>query len=121
MASAIIVGAFVAHPNEVILLAFFLPGVVYLADAVGTQTEAILIRGLSVGIEMRKVVRRELISGILVSAMIGLAFLLFALIGWGNWDVAIAVSLALFCASSIATLVAMALPFLFQYLGVTPL
>jgi magnesium transporter len=120
MASAIIVGAFEADLNEVILLAFFLPGVVYLADAVGTQTEAILIRGLSVGIEMRKVVRRELISGLVIGAMIGLAFLPFALIGWGNGEVAIAVGLALFCASSIATLVAMALPFLFQRLGVDP-
>lgn len=120
MASAVIVGAFEKQLNEVLLLAFFLPGVVYLADAVGTQTEAILIRGLSVGIEMRKVVRRELISGVVIGALIGLAFLPFALLGWGNEEVAIAVALALFCACSIATLVAMTLPFVFQRFGVDP-
>ena len=120
MASAVIVGAFEEHLNEVLLLAFFLPAVVYLADAVGTQTEAILIRGLSVGIGLRKVIPRELISGAIIGALIGLAFLPFALIGWGNEEVAIAVALALFCACSIATLVAMALPLAFQRLGVDP-
>ena len=120
MFSALIVGAFEEHLNEVVLLAVFLPAVVYLADAVGTQTEAILIRGLSVGIEMRKVIRRELISGAVIGALTGLAFLPFVLIGWGNEEVAIAVSLALFCACSIATLVAMALPLVIQRLGVDP-
>jgi magnesium transporter len=120
MASAVIVGAFEEQLDEVLLLAFFLPGVIYLADAVGTQTEAILIRGLSVGIEMRKVIRRELITGAIIGILIGLAFMPFAALGWGNEDVAIAVGLALFAACSIATLVAMALPLAFQRLGIDP-
>jgi magnesium transporter len=33
--------------NRYITLSFFVPGVVYLADAIGTQTETIVIRGLS--------------------------------------------------------------------------
>jgi magnesium transporter len=120
MVSAVIVGAFEEQLSDLVLLAFFLPAVVYLADAVGTQTEAILIRGLSVGIEMRKVVRRELISGAVIGILIGLAFVPFALVGWGNEDVALAVALALFSACSIATLVAMGLPLAFQRLGVDP-
>jgi magnesium transporter len=120
MASAVIVAAFEEQLNEVLLLAFFLPGVVYLADAVGTQTEAILIRGLSVGIDVHKVIGRELVSGAIIGLLIGAAFLPFALIGWGNEQVAVAVALALFCACSIATLVAMGLPLLFQRLGIDP-
>lgn len=120
MASAVVVGAYEEQLSEVLLLTFFLPAVVYLADAVGTQTEAILIRGLSVGIEMRNVFRRELISGTVIGTVIGLAFLPFALLGWGNEKVAIAVALALFCACAIATLVAMVLPLIFQRFGVDP-
>ena len=30
--------------------AFFMPGIVYLADAVGTQTETVIVRGLSLGV-----------------------------------------------------------------------
>ena len=35
-------------------LAFFLPAVVYMADAVGTQTETLAVRGLSVGVPIRR-------------------------------------------------------------------
>ena len=93
MASAMIVGAFEAQLDEVVLLAFFVPAVVYMADAVGTQTETLLIRGMSASIDMRTVVRRELITGVLIGVLIGLAFFPFALIGWGDADVALAVAL----------------------------
>ncbi len=49
MASAVIVGAFEEEIREEVLLAFFLPAVVYMADAVGTQTETVVIRGMALG------------------------------------------------------------------------
>ncbi len=120
MASAVVVGSFEEQLNEVLLLTFFLPAVIYLADAVGTQTETLLIRGLSVGIHMKKVFWRELMSGALIGVLIAIAFFPFALIGWGDEEVALAVALALFCACSIASLVAMVLPLAFQRAGVDP-
>ena len=39
------VGWFEAQLRDKIMLAFFIPGIVYLADAVGTQTETVVIRG----------------------------------------------------------------------------
>jgi magnesium transporter len=118
--AAVIVGAFEAQLKERVILAFFVPGVVYLADAVGTQTEAVLIRGLSVGVPIGRVVRRELLTGLLVGAALAVAFLLVALGWWGRADVALAVALALLAACSIASLVAMALPWLLHRLGVDP-
>ena len=50
MASAAVVGAFEEQLRDQVLLAFFVPAVVYMADAVGTQTEAVVIRGMSVGV-----------------------------------------------------------------------
>ena len=47
------------------MLAFFIPGIVYMADAVGTQTETVVIRGLSVGVGLRQMARPELLSGLL--------------------------------------------------------
>jgi magnesium transporter len=41
------------------LLAFFIPAVVYMADAVGTQTETVLIRALAAGVTVRSVLRRD--------------------------------------------------------------
>jgi magnesium transporter len=120
MASALIVGAFEDQLDRKVLLAFFVPAVVYMADAVGTQTETVLIRGLSAGLDMRAVVRRELLTGIVIGLVVGAAFFPFALVGWGDASVAVAVALALVASCSIATGVAMLLPWIFQRLGTDP-
>jgi magnesium transporter len=120
MVSAAIVGAFEEQLARNVLLALFVPGVVYMADAVGTQTETVLIRGLAAGVPMRAVVWRELVTGAIVGLTMAAAFLPFALLGWGNERVAVAVSLALLASCSIATIVAMTLPWLFQRAGIDP-
>jgi magnesium transporter len=103
-----------------VLLAFFVPGVVYMADAVGTQTEALLIRGLAAGVRVRDVAVRELVTGLALGVIVGAAFLPFAWLAWGDGWTAASVSLALVASCAIATAVAMALPWLFQRLGRDP-
>jgi magnesium transporter len=120
MASAVIVGAFEGQLEKQVLIAFFLPGVVYMADAVGTQTETLVIRGLSVGVTVRSVVRRELVTGLAIGVAIAILFVPFALAAWGDAPVAVAVGIALLASCSISTVVAMALPLAFQRLGSDP-
>jgi len=120
MASALIVGSFEHQLDANLLVAFFIPAVVYMSDAVGTQTETVLIRALSAGITVRAVILRELLTGLVMGVAIGAAFLAFALTGWGDIEVAVAVALALVASCSIATVVAMALPALLQRLGRDP-
>lgn len=118
--AADLVGRFEARLEEKILLAFFIPGIVYLADAVGTQTETVVVRGLSVGIPVRRIVGLELLSGL----GLGLALAVVAgpavLWRWGDADVALTVAMAVFCTSSIATVVAMVLPWLLDSLSADP-
>jgi magnesium transporter len=102
------------------LLAFFLPGVVYMSSAIGTQTQTVVIRGFSVGVTMRDTLRRELLCGLLMSAVIAAAFLPIALAGWGDADVAVGVALGLFGSSLAATLIALVLPWGFERLGADP-
>lgn len=118
--AAVIVGRFEDQLEANVLVALFIPGIVYMADAVGTQTETVLIRGLSVGIPVGRVVGRELVTGLLVGAVVAAAFIPIGLLAWGDADVIVAVALALFAACSTATLVAMALPSLLKRLGVDP-
>ena len=120
MAATAIVGSFKGQLEANVLLAFFIPAVVYMADAVGTQTETVLIRALAAGVTVRSVLRRELLTGLVMGVVIGVAFLAFALVGWGDVEVAVAVALAMFSSCSIATLVATALPAAFQRLGKDP-
>jgi magnesium transporter len=118
--AAVIVGSFEATLEREVLVAFFVPGIVYMADAVGTQTETLIIRGLSVGVPLRAVVRQELLTGIAVGGTIAAVFLPVALVAWGSADVAIVVSLSLLLACSTATVIAMALPWLLHRLGRDP-
>ena len=118
--SADLVGAFEEQLQEAVLLAFFVPGIVYLADAVGTQTETVVIRGLSVGVGLRQMARPELFSGFFIGLALSTVFLPVALLRWGNGEVAIAVSLSLLAACSVATLIAMSLPWAIQRFGKDP-
>jgi magnesium transporter len=115
-----IIGVFEGQLEAEVLVAFFVPGVVYMADAVGTQTETLVIRGLSLGIPLRRVVVQELITGALLGLV--LALLTFPVISlvWGNAEVAAAVAVAMFTASAVATVVAMALPSLIRRAGGDP-
>lgn len=114
------VDAFEDRLRTSVTLAFFVPGIVYMADAIGTQTETLVIRGLSVGVSIGRVVRRELVTGALVGTTLAIAFLPVAYVGWGEADVAVAAALALFAASATATLVAMGLPAVLHRLGRDP-
>jgi magnesium transporter len=120
MAAAVIVGAFEDELRKEVLLALFVPAVVYMADAVGTQTETVVIRGMSLGVPVRAIVARELTTGIAIGALVGSLFFPFALAVWGNARVAATVGLALAVSCSVATIVAMALPYVLARLGHDP-
>jgi magnesium transporter len=118
--AADVVGSFERDLEANVLIAFFLPGIVYMADAVGTQTEALIIRGLSVGVPIHRVARRELVTGLLVGAVLSAVLLPVVLLRWGEGDLALAVAVGLFGACSTATAVAMALPWLIHKAGRDP-
>ena len=120
MLSAGIVASFEEQLRAQVLLAFFVPAVVYMADAVGTQTETVVIRGMAIGVPLRRIARREALTGLVIGAFLAACFYGFALAGWGDARIAAIVAIALFASASIATLVAMSLPYLLARLGRDP-
>lgn len=120
MAAADIVGAFEGQLQEKLMLAFFIPGIVYLADAVGTQTETVVVRGLSVGVSIKRVVRLELLTGLGIGAALALVATPFVWWRWEDGEVAISVGLSIFAACSIATLIALTLPWLLNHRRLDP-
>ena len=120
MASAGIVASFERELEREVLLAFFVPAVVYMADAVGTQTETVVIRGMALGVSLRSIARRELATGAIIGCLLAAVFFVFARVVWGDDRVAAVVSLALLVSASVATLIAMSLPYLLQTLGRDP-
>lgn len=120
MGASAIVGAFEAQLRKEVLLALFVPAVVYMADAVGTQTETVVIRGLAVGVPIGRVFRRELGAGVIIGALVGMAFFPFVIVAWGDVQIAATAAIALFVSSSVATIVAMVLPYALVQVGQDP-
>jgi magnesium transporter len=120
MLAAGIVAGFEEQLERQVLLAFFVPAVVYMADAVGTQTEAVVIRGMALGVPLRRIVGRELTTGLVIGLLLAAAFFAFAQGVWGESGVAATVAIALFVSASIATVIAMSLPYALARLGRDP-
>jgi magnesium transporter len=118
--AAQVIVAFEGELQSTLALAFFLPGIVYMADAVGTQTETLVVRGLSIGVSTHRMVFLECLTGAVVGLLLALAIFPVAALTTGDTEVAGIVSLSLFAASSVATLVAMSLPLLIDHAGLDP-
>jgi magnesium transporter len=115
-----LVRGFEADLASDVRLAFFIPGIVYMADAVGTQTEALVIRGLSVGVPIRRVFRLEAITGLLVGLVLAAVTVPAVWFLLGSAELAVTVGVSLAAACAVATVVAMSLPWLMARLGRDP-
>lgn len=121
MAATFIVAAFEEALQSRVAIAFFVPGIVYLADAVGTQSEAIAVRGLSLSrLPLSRMLAGELRTGLLIG--LTLALLALAPIWWwfGDAQLALAVAIALLAASTCATTIGFALPWILARTGRDP-
>ncbi|MBX9958989.1 MAG: magnesium transporter [Burkholderiaceae bacterium] len=109
--------ALALHPAIV----FFVPGLVYLADAIGTQTEAVAVRGMSLShARLSSLVAGELRTGLLIGLVLG--GLTLPAVWWvfGNFELALAVAASLLAAGAIATTIGLLLPWLLGRLGSDP-
>lgn len=104
-----------------VAIAFFIPGLVYLADAIGTQTEAIAVRGLSLShARLSSLVAGELRTGLLIGFTLGVITFPMVWLTFGDTRLAFAVSFALFCAGGVATTIGLLLPWLLNRFGTDP-
>jgi len=97
--------------RETIAVAFFVPAIVYLADAIGTQTEAIAVRRLSLTrAGIARLFAGELRTGALLGAILGLASFLPVWLVFGDPRLAAAVATAILAAGTMAAGLGLALP-----------
>jgi magnesium transporter len=104
-----------------IAVAFFIPAIVYLADAVGTQTEAVAVRGLSLtGADLPPLLAGEVGTGVLIGVTLGWIAYPIVWLTFGNAALAATVALALVVAGSVAATIGFLLPWSFAKLGYDP-
>ena len=94
-----------------VAVAFFVPGLVYIADAIGTQSEAIAVRGLSLtGVGIGHLLARELRTGMLIGATLGLISFPAIVVAFGDARLAAAVAMSVFFAGSVAAAMGLLFP-----------
>jgi magnesium transporter len=102
-------------------IAFFIPALVYLTDAIGTQTEAIAVRGLSLRSgPLWLALGGEIATGAIIGAVLGSLALLGVWLFFGRTALAIGVAVSLLVAGTIASSVGLLLPWLLGRLGTDP-
>jgi magnesium transporter len=107
--------------EEQIAVAFFIPAIVYLADAVGTQSEAVAIRGLSLtDAGIGRVLLGEIAAGILIGLILALLAGVFTVLAFHEPRLALAVATSLAAACTIATTLGLCLPWAFARTGWDP-
>lgn len=104
-----------------VAVAFFVPALVYLADAIGTQSEAIAVRGLSLSRRgIAHLVFGELRTGVLIGAVLGSAAFVIVMAFWRDARLAGAVGTALFCSGAIASSLGIVIPWWLARMKVDP-
>jgi magnesium transporter len=107
--------------QERIALGFFVPGIVYLADAIGTQSEALAVRALSRSHQpLRKLILRELDTRLLIGVVLALLSFAAVWLGFGSARLALSVGLAVLASGTIAATIGIALPWLLSHAGQDP-
>ncbi|MEK7548673.1 MAG: magnesium transporter [Patescibacteria group bacterium] len=92
---------------ERVSLAYFIPVIVYLSDAVGTQTEAIMIRNLARGrVKLATYLSKEIALGLIFGGLFGSATGIIALVMFNQADTAWTVATATLATIASATVVA---------------
>jgi magnesium transporter len=107
--------------NRHLAVAFFVPAIVYLADAIGTQTEAVAVRGLSLTrAGIGHLLASELRTGILLGGALGLVGFVPVYFFFGDLRLAAAVSSAILAAGTVAAGLGMFLPWAIARTGRDP-
>jgi magnesium transporter len=120
VATAVVVG-FEKSLEQRVAVAFFIPGIVYLAAAIGMQTETIAVRGLSflhpygVGLFLS-----EMWTGFLLGVALALPAFAAIWLTFGEPRLAFAVASAIVVAGTIAAAVGLGFPMLLSRLGKDP-
>ncbi len=110
MCVAAYIGLFEGSLTKYPIIAAFLPAIVYMSDALGTQIQTVFIRDMAMwgeSLELRGYLLRQMALSLIISAIIGA--ILFAGIAafWSGANVAFAISLACIIALMVTSLSAL--------------
>ena len=124
MASSVITMVMVGFEHTLsqnVAAAFFVPALVYIAGAIGTQAVSVSVRSLSMhDVAIGLLLREELAIGLAIGTVLGLMSLGAVLAVFGEMSLALAVGLAVLGGGAVSALAGFLLPWAFLRLGFDP-
>ena len=120
--AAKIVGSFEGVLREHVILAAFIPLMVYMSDAVGTQTEAWVIRDLAIGhiTSFRKYLLRHFLVTMAIACSFGISLFLLSLALYQDMRISMVLGLALIAAITTSVITGLIVPYIFSRLTLAP-
>jgi magnesium transporter len=120
--AAQIIGFFEETLKNKIILALFIPVIVYISDAVATQTETLIIRGIAFDpkISLKNYFLREIKIGALLALILGGTLAVVSAFWWQETSLGIILGLAMFLSIFLSIIVAMSIPIILQKLKKDP-
>jgi len=104
-----------------VLIAVFIPALVYITDAIGTQTETIAVRGLSLrNRPLAYVLGWEILTGAMIGFALGLISFLAIWIVFGSLLAGLGVGISVFAAGTLASGIGLFLPWALSRFGIDP-
>lgn len=104
-----------------VAVAFFVPALVYLAGAIGTQAVSVAVRGLSANdVPIGGLLRDELVIGLAIGAILGTVSFVAAFAVFGDGALSLAVGLAVLAGGAVSAVVGFGLPWVFYRFGTDP-
>ncbi len=121
MAATLIVRSFEGALLERLALAFFIPVIVYMSDAVGTQTETLFIRALVIEkINLAKYLVKEVFVGFLLGTVLGVLLFIYSMVMFNDMDVSFVVGISIIISSVFSVIIATIVPLLLRHFGKDP-
>lgn len=100
---------------------FFIPALVYISGAIGTQAVSVAVRGLSAdSVSIKGLLQDELVIGMAIGATLGLISFILVYVALGDGALSLAIGLAVLAAGTVSTMVGFGLPWVFDHLGSDP-
>ncbi len=120
--AASIVSGFDQVIEELVMLAAFLPAIVYIGDAVGAQTQMIIIRSLAIDkhFPISRYLSREFVISSLIGLTLGGLTSLIAQLFWGDPKLSLIAGVSFIITIVVSSMVAVLLPLLFNKLKIDP-
>jgi magnesium transporter len=104
-----------------VTVAFFVPALVYIAGAIGTQAVSVAVRGLANDtVAIGELLRDELIIGLAIGATLGLVSYVAVTLAFDDPMLSIAVGLSVLGGGAVSAVVGFGLPWAFERTGLDP-